>query len=285
MTYEKPKGVTYTDMCIYIDNHIYEPSFDENLIYEYLYHIVLMLAKKSHLFQKHYYYDYFAIYGANRVYFRLTNKKQWELNANGEGYKLERIKSVLNYIKNILYPLKVDFEQSEYCQSISKEAYTDEVDYNFNNLLNSYVNKLVFCEFNLLFNDIGKTCKAFLQTIPYKPNSSEWLNIYISVMLTFLNNVTLTNRQKKRIEHLTSTNRLTEDHIVSAYDEQSNRAILFHLPEHMNDYIIVLVRQLKNLIAKDLCEILNTKVSHDIQLTSSYVQDYVDSYKESDNEY
>jgi hypothetical protein len=271
-------------MCIYTDEHIYEGSFDENKVYQYLYHLIYMLSKQRQLFKKHSYYEDFAIYAANRVYLRLTNKKQWEVNEDGTP-KQEKIKSVLNYIKNVLYPFKVDFEQSEYCQTISKDSFIEEVDYNFDNLIKNSVDELTFCEFGLTFNDIGKTCKAFLNTIPYKPKSSEWLNIYVSVMLTFLNTVTLTNRRKRRLDHLSDTSRLKEDHLIDAYKEENDRsAILFHLPESMSAYITVLARQLKHLVAKDLTSILHTNVSNDMELLPLSIKDYIEDYGE-DNEY
>lgn len=274
MTFEKPKNMKYTDMCIYIDENIYKESFDESLIYQYIYHVVYMLAKKAQLFEKHHYYDDFALYGANRVYFRLTNNKQFQYKDDGSP-KMEQIKSVLNYIKGILYPLKVDFQQSEYCQSISKECYVEDTTYTFNSLIDNCIDELNFCEFGLTFNDISKTCKKFLQTIPYRSNSKEWLNIYVSVMLTFLNNVTLTNKHKRRLEHLTSTGRITDQHIIDAYeDEKQQRCILFHLDDSMSDYIIVLARQLKNLIAKDLSDILHTNISADIRLKPLTIRDY-----------
>lgn len=284
MTFTKPKDISYTDMCIYIDNNVYEETFDENLVYEYIYHIVLMLAQQGQIFKHYWYYDDFAIFAANRIYFRLTNKKQWEFNSSGEP-KLEKIKSVLNYAKSILYPLRVDFEQSEYCQSISREAFPEEIDYNFSNLITTSIDELTFCEFGLTLNNIGNTCRAFLKTIPFDVNSSEWLNIYTSVMLTFLNNVTLPNKKIDRINHLVSTNRLTDNHIIDAYDEESNqKPILFHLPESMADYIVVLSRQLKNLIAKDLTEILHTNISSRIELIPSSVKDYMDSYEDTEDE-
>lgn len=285
MTFKKPDNMSYTDMCIYIDNNVYTENADETTIYEYIYHIVYMLAKQGQLFNKNHYYDDFAIYGANRVYFRLTNPKQWQEKDDGSGFKMDKIKSVLNYIKNILYPLKVDFEQSEYCQVISKDAYPQEVNYNFSNVLGDEIDRLTFCEFTLLFNDIGKTCKAFLQTIPYKSNSSEWLNIYTSVMLTFLNSVTLTNKRKRRLQHLTNTMRLTDNHLIEAYEKENNEVVLFHLDDSMSDYILVLARQLKNLVAKDLTDILHTNVSNEISLLSLAVQDYMDDNNEDINEY
>lgn len=283
MTYKKPQDISYTDMCIYVDDNVYKEGFNEELIYQYIYHIVYMLAKQSQLFNKHHYYDDFAVFGANKVFLRLTNKKQWQYKEDGTP-KLEKVKSVLNYIKNILYPLKVDFEQSEYCQTISKDSYNEEINYNFESLINSSLNRLTFCEFNLVLNNIDKTCKAFLKTIPYKTNSKEWLNIYTSVMLTFLNNVTLTNKRKRRLTHLDGTLRLHDGHILNSYNEEfNNKAILFHLPSSMSDYITVLARQLRHIVSKDLCDILHTNISNDIELIDNSVNDYMKD--EEYNEY
>lgn len=286
MTYKKPADVTYTQMCIYIDENVYkEEGFDEQLVYEYIYHIAYMLAKNGQLFKQHKYYDDFAIYAANRVFFRLTNKKQFQYNEDGTP-RMEKIKSVLNYLRNLLYPLKVDFEQSEYCQTISRDANIENINYSFNSVLTNAVDELNFCEFGLTFNNIGRTCEEFLKTIPYKTNSAEWLNIYVSVMLTFLNNVTLTNKRIRRLKHLNGTNRLKDEHIFNAYEQESqSKAILFHLDESMNNYVIVLARQLKNLVAKDLSDILHTNVSNDIVLNQFTVDNFMEDTFEEQDEY
>lgn len=285
MTFHKPKDISYTDMCIYIDENVYKEKFNEQLIYEYIYHIVYMLAKQSQFFKKNHYYDDFAIYGATRVYLRLTNVKQNQVKDDGTP-KMEKIKSVLNYIKNILYPLKVDFEQSEYCQTISRDACIEDIPYNFNYVLSDTLDGISFCEFNSVLNDIGRTCKHFLKSIPYKQNTSEWLNIYTSVMLTFLNMITLSNHRKERIEHLGGTLRLTDTHIKEAFEKECEReAILFHLPDSMSDYIIVLARQLKHIVAKDLSDILHTSISSDMTLLPLSINEYMQQFEECNNEY
>ena len=105
MIYQKPKDVTYTQMAMFIDKHAYdENSTNElnNLIFEYIYHLVEMLAYKAKFFNRYSYYDDFAIYVASSVYLRLKNPKQFEYDNNGNP-KLKRVKSILNYIKTILY--------------------------------------------------------------------------------------------------------------------------------------------------------------------------------------
>ena len=266
MTFVKPTDITYTDMCIYIDSNIYNESFDINKVYEYLYHIIFMLAKQAQLFSKHKYYDSFAIFGASRVYFRLTNKKQFETKPDGTP-KMEKIKSVLNYIKNILYPLKVDFEQEEYAQTIVVTDSTELNQYTYNQLLTQAVDKLTFSDFGMTLNDITKTCEQFLSTVPYSRDSSMWYNIYASVLLTFLSYVTLSNKHHRRIEHLESTTRLKDKHIDDFFTAaRKSEPILFHLPKSIGPYITVLARQLQTIVAKDLSDILHTPVNNDFQL-------------------
>jgi hypothetical protein len=131
--------------------------------------------------------------------------------------------------------------------------------------------------------DISSTCKKFLRTIPYNEDSSEWMNIYISVMLTFLNSVTLKNKSKARLSHLEETHFIRDYHLDNFYeDEREDDPILFHLPSHMSNYISVLSRQLRNILAKDLCDILHTKVHSDYELAKSSLKEFVEESLKSD---
>lgn len=47
---------------------------------------------------------------------RLRNPRQFEYNDDGTP-KLERVKSVLNYVRSTLYPMKVMFERDNYQQT------------------------------------------------------------------------------------------------------------------------------------------------------------------------
>ena len=64
MTYNKPPNMTYTAMCIYFDNNIYTSDRDDNILYQYLYHICYMLACKSRYFRNYEDYDDFALYAS-----------------------------------------------------------------------------------------------------------------------------------------------------------------------------------------------------------------------------
>lgn len=254
--------MSYTDMAIYIDTHIYEEDKDYEILYQYLYHIFYMLAKQKSLFKFNSYYDDFGIYCASNMYFRYTNSKQFELDENGE-YKLPKIKSIINYAKKVLYPWKVSFEQSEYCENVKKDL-IQEYTYNFDNILNKCVDNTYLSDYNLLMGKVDKTCYKFLSTIPYKEDTSLWLNIYTSVLLTFLSYITPSVNNDYKLKNLESHDNLTIEHIENVYrDETIKDPILFHLDSSYRDYIIVLTRQLRRIVAKDLSDILHTKVTYD----------------------
>ena len=272
MMYKKPDGVSYTDMCIYIDTHVYE-TYDENTVYEYLYHIIKMLATRNGYFNNSHDYENFALYSASKLFMRLTTKKD-----------IPRIKSILNYSKKVLYPFKVEFQMLEFSQTLSKDSYQDELNYNFDNIISKTLTSLDISDFGLTMMDVGTTCRKFLSTIPYDKNSSEWMNIYISVMLTFLDSVTLPNKSKDRLKHLEETKYIRDYHLDNFYeDEREGQPILFHLPSHMSNYISVLSRQLRGILAKDLSDILHTKVHTDFQLIQSEIDNYMESVHQDDD--
>ena len=271
MMYQKPKDVSYTDMCIYIDTHIYE-KYDEHLVFEYLYHLTGMFAKKHGYFKHSDDYDSFAIFAATQLFMRLIDERQFPSDS-GE-IKLPRIKSILNYIKKVIYPLKVDFQQEHFSQVVEEDQ-LPETEYNFNAIISKQISNLEISEFGLTLQDISKTCNRFLSTIPYPKNSVDWHNIYISVMLTFLSSITLRNNHIERLDHLAETGRLENYHYDIFYREAKEDIILYHLPEHMRNYIDVLCRQLNHILARDLCDILNTKVHTDYMLVEQYRNDFI----------
>ena len=101
MTYPKPAGVSYTQMAIYIDEHIYSDTKDEEKLYIYMYHLAIMLATESAYYSTAEQYDQFGLFCATRLYLRYTNPKQFQMNDDGSP-KMKRIKSVLNYIKRVI---------------------------------------------------------------------------------------------------------------------------------------------------------------------------------------
>ena len=165
MIFVKPKDVTYTEMCIWIDHNAYEENCDDELLYQYLYFIAIMLAHKAEYFNKVKDYEDFALYMASQTFYRLRNPKQFQTDGDGNP-KMARVKSVLNYMKSTLYPRKVDFQQQYYAQTqICVEDTDYDSLYSFSDKLEDTVDALTLVEFESCLHDIVKTIKFFLKKI------------------------------------------------------------------------------------------------------------------------
>ena len=275
MTFKKP-NIRYVDMCIWIDDNAYKEDCDDTLLYQYLYHIINMLAHKQNFFNRSQYYDDFALSTATRTFLRLKSPKQYELKQDGEP-KLKKIKSILNYLKNTIYPMKVDFEQDTYSQAYVHDADNDEIcEHDFRRLLEKSVDDLNIVDFRVYLRDITKTSRNFISRIPYKTNSAKWNNIYLSCLLTFLNSITL---DRKSIEKLKSAKETLHPALLEKLykEEQKDSLLTYHLEPSMNNYIEVLVRELKHVIAKDLSETLHTYIPSQIS-----IQNIIDGCQDDD---
>jgi hypothetical protein len=242
-------------MCIWIDENAYKEGCNEELLFEYLYHISRMLAYKRRFFERADYYDDFAIFMATRIFMRLKNKKQFSENS-----KLDKIRSVLNYAKSILYSSKVQFEELNYAQNyVSLDEKDVPYDYSLHDSIISTVDDLSISDFKVYLGDMVKTARGFLYKLPHK-DKAEIDNIYTSCMLSFLNSVVLSNKNKEKMKNLIESGRLTPEHIDKIYkSERDNSIILYHIDQSMKPYITVLVNELRHLFAKDLTTILNDR--------------------------
>lgn len=270
MIYKKPENITYTQMAIAIDNMAYSDNCDDELLFEYLYHLSMMLAVKARYFNSAKYYDDFAIFLATSAYFRLRNPKQFMYDDFGNP-KMTKIKSILNYLKVILYPRKVVFEQQNYAQTEVTLKENEDllyVGHTLANKISNSVDNLAQIEFKYCLGDCCTSIKEFLKEIPYKYKSSEWYNIYFSCLLSFLNLITLSNSDKDKLHN--AKYRINDHSLfLETYDKKQYEdfVILYHLDDNMKDYIRILVMQIKHIIAKDLSEIIHTNID---SLSMSY---------------
>lgn len=250
-------------MAIAIDKMAYSDDCDDELLFEYLYHLSMMLAAKACYFKSAKHYDDFAIFMASSAYFRLRNPKQYIYNSDGQP-KMTKIKSILNYLKVILYPRKVAFEQQNYAQTeimLKEDENVMYVGHTFANKISNSVDGLMKVEFKCCLGDCCNTIKEFLKGIPYRYKSAEWYNIYVSCLLSFMNSITLSKDDENKLR--TAKYRIN-DHtlLMNMYNKQQHEdfVILYHLENDMKDYIRILVMQIKHIIAKDLSDLLHTEV-------------------------
>lgn len=194
VTYNRPEGLKYTDMCIYIDANIDkilnegEHPEIESRIFEYLYHILYALSCKANFFRSFEDYDSFALYGAGEVYLCLRKKY---MNAGKEvrGKVVEPIKSCLNYIKSVLFPMKVNYQRIIYHEVFNPEANQDtsiiESDLK-NSVRSDYLPDFQDTITEIFTNFKSKIYKNILLKTPYRRDKVFLKKIYMSCLLTLL---------------------------------------------------------------------------------------------------
>ena len=270
MLFQKPKDMKYTDMCIYVDKIVARGNpteAEQNTIFQYLYHIAFMLAHKQKYFNASHYYDEFAIYFATSVMQRLFyNPRLSEVDENGDPV-LAPIKSVLNYMKNVCYPRKVEFEQENYSQKYTETFETREWSQSFNRDPYEEVK-----ETDILFylRDLPKTIKYLIYEHNFYKNDKVMMkNIYLSCLLSFLNIITFSEADKEKFE--TAYTSVDAKYRLLAKIYAKNRTegiILYHLDAEYEDYIRVLVNKLFRYLKQDIMEISNQYTISDEVMTN-----------------
>lgn len=254
MIYQKPKNMTYSQLCQWIDENYYKEDCDEYLLYTYLYVIINMLAKKERLFRSVEDYDNFSIFTANKVFFRLIKYKNKEE---------KRIHYILPYIKKIFKFSLADFLKEFYVeQKLPPEQY---IEYSFKNLIKSLSDDLWIIDFKNCLENISGIINNFFKKIPKKKNSSEWLNLKTSVILTVLNRLTLPDKEFCRLKNLSEKDKLSDDKLEIAYNRlcEHSDIILIGLDEKYRNLVSILSEELVVIFEKELYNIIDNPIQND----------------------
>lgn len=131
-----------------------------------------MLAYKGNYFLRQEYYDDFAIFFATNVYFRYKNPKQFEINEETGEPKLTKLKSCLNYMKNVGSLRKIEFEQNTFSSVFSTDTLDEDyvsydLNYSFADQLSHSTDLLDRADFDLCLGSVCQTTETFLKQIPY----------------------------------------------------------------------------------------------------------------------
>lgn len=257
MLYTKPKDVRYVDMCIFIDKKVKEGNLsdkDVDLIFEYLYHLSFMLAHKHKYFNEFHYYEEFSIYFATEVMYRLFyNPKLKQKDENGEPL-LTPIKSVLNYMKAILYGRKCAFEAANYSQKIIKE----KAEFNYNSNINAKLkDTLVYnteTDIDIYLKTLSNEIKNIVySSFKYKNENILRKNVYISCLLSVVNSFTFTQVDLDNIDSTYSLPDSKYKYIDKLYKRNRDQCvILYNLPDSYRDYIKITVRRIFKKLQEDI---------------------------------
>lgn len=270
MTYQKPENIKYTTMCIYIDENIPKGTYDEALVYQYLYHLTYMLARKMNYFDHNMDYDHFSLYMASKLYMRLTNPNK------------PRIKSVLNYLKRIIGVQKITWQEQfgvQYYKEGNQLFFFDNHD-----IANALVDEVSIYDkksFDTIIPGIENIIWSHLKKIPFKKESPEWYNIYISVVLTLIDSITPNQDQRERIDQ--ATKGVKEHALLGIYKTLRNKdPILYHVDPSLKSYIKVLTMEIRHAIAAEFSDEYMFYISPEDVMKNLLVETYTES---NPNEY
>ena len=233
MIWHKPQDLKYTDLCIYIDENmpkIINPGENpdiENTIYNYLWLVVKALAIKKCLLDDFKEYDAYAFYAANRLFFALR-KNQLNQGQVIKGKKIRPIKSCLNYMKALMYPMKIEYQREAYREIISEEFVSKKFDsYNYKEQLRAEARIAagVTEEFKTYLieslRNLDSLADKVLAKSPFHPGTVDYKKLKISLLLNAIN----TLRVKKRL------------------DSDLPTVILWKLPKSMSSYVRILLKE------------------------------------------
>ena len=279
MLYRKPPGVSYTAMAIAIDNGIRDPDADKELLFEYMWHLFYILAVKGRFFTSGRDYDEYALYAATQLFLRYKKEEA------GTSKRIKPIKSCLNYIKKVLYPMKVNYQRAYFEQVIRNEDAKEEnyaqLQDDRENMARRSSQELMHVEYRQYLENIPNTIKFVLRTSPYINDKVMMHNIYLSCLLTLLKMMTMSNVNQERLKKKTDRALPVENLIDQIYaEEMSENVVLYHLDATMNNYVATMVSLARKEIVKDLRDIVGSfepseQVIKDI--LKSPIEEYIDS--------
>ena len=280
ITFPKPPNIRYTQMAMYIDEHIPDIAVPgentevESLVYQYLYHLYFALSCKLHYFKNMRDYDGYALYAAAQTY--MTLRDRWQHQGEKKGDKtIVPIKSSLNYVKTLLYPFKVNYQQAEFMTVINPEENpkqdTTEMDYYLRESVQADYNWGMTEAFLARVDEIPGIVKRIIMTTPYRKNPGMVRKLYISCLLSFISSITLSKGALNAISR--SSDETTT--LIKQLDINGRRPesiVLWHLDKSFTDYIKVLLARIKKTVDTDFAN-----VKHLFELKETTIDDILNS--------
>lgn len=258
-TFKKDPKMKYTDMCIYIDANISKvtetgkyPDIEAKII-EYLYHILYALACKKSFFRNFADYDDFALYGASELYISMRNRFL-NIGKVVRGKEVVPIKSCLNFIKSVLFPLKVNYQKQNYATVLNPEiderieGYADKLKEN----VRDQYRKDLQTDLEEILENLPENIYKILKQTPYRNDPVMIKKLYLSCVLTFINDITIPNKLKNKLDKKNKNSEV--DDMVVIYKNNPSDVILWHLDEGLANYVRILVVKIKRIFTDEITE-------------------------------
>lgn len=282
MIFEKDPKTRYVDMAIYIDDHIYSGDFDPELVYQYLYFLIYMLAKKKRYFESEKTYDDFSIWLATKMYVRLTDPRQF-----GDEPKLDTVTSILNYLKKILFAKKVEYNStieyqtvlgrfnSKYIKDFDDDALIDYYRPTIASRNNDIIKENLF----YIFETIPQLFRKRLSKSPYKSDKVMLENLYLSCLLTFIKSTTVPNDQLARVDKLRGADHFNVD-VSRNLKMGSTEVVLWKVPSYLSDYVKFVYGRVRDELVDDIRDVVSKYTLDDKELTDVVNANYENLIKE-----
>lgn len=207
VTYNKTNNLKYTELCMYIDAHMSEvtnvgehPDI-EATIFEYLYHIIYALACKKCFFKKFEDYDAYALYAASEIYTSMRKKYERQ-GQEVRGKIIVPVKSCLNFIKVVMGPLKVNYQQQNFTRIADPrlghdtegmlKCVRDSVQADYRDDLTD--------DYERAIKTMSPYIKKYLARSPFRNDSEMCKKLYISTLLTLLNSISMLAKTRAKLE-------------------------------------------------------------------------------------
>lgn len=255
MIFKKDPKLKYTDMCIYIDNHIYSGDYDPELVYQYLYFLVYMLSSKRKYFTKISEYEDFSLWCARRIYIKLTiPKKETPSGRN------RPVKSILNWLKKSLWFQLCYYRQENFQETIQGDYYS--LGNYYSSSLESNNNTIIISKMMDLFSEIPSMLKRELNKSPYKSNPVYYNRVYISCLLNLIYEITPSNTSVDKLEKKMERDLNTT--IVDIKDKDKKEEILlWGLENNLAPYIKMLNRNIKKELESEIKDIMKLRYTEE----------------------
>lgn len=271
------EGLKVVDMCKTFDEEFGMEGRDDFKLFRYLYLIIyaVTLREKRSWFPRYEDFDKYASYSARVLYTRFVKKQR-------EGEKLD---SVLNYFKAAMNGLKVNFQKEEFAEVISPEY--DKFDSQRMledmqaSISDDYFGDDKEYEITRMLSSVEKVAKRVVRETPYSPDEIMSHRLYVSVMLTFLSNLTINNKALAKFKKKVDKSCKDSDKMFFELleREKQEKPILWRLPEDMGDYVKMLVNKMKHIIAKELRDISKYYVIPEDVVVGIMSSAYSEGYK------
>lgn len=209
------------DYCKWVDENAYKPDVDKDDLFDALYQIVNSIAIKNKMLPSWQDYRPFALYASGRLYMRLTHPRQYLSPDSGK--QLKKIKSILNFLNKTMRPMIIDYQNQNFGQTINPEVHSSTAEEVRDVFIKKVINQnkdLLKVDFEYYLNRIKNTVKDLIKKTPYGNDAVMVQRIYVSCMLSLLNQITLCNANKERLKRRYESGFKTEDFLNRVYEEE-----------------------------------------------------------------